>query len=1138
MEYIILLIIISVVIFFFWQKREKQRKLAEQKRIEEELRKKRELELLHNRQKQEIAPLFGKIESFNKKLAKFKAQQKYLSNFDIFCFQKDFEKLFREVKEMKYKHLPNYHKESEIIESFIRVFTNLHEVIANRNKDFIETELIKSSELLSDVEGKSLDNQQRNAIIVDEDNSLIIAGAGSGKTTTIAGKVKYLTQRLSVNPQNILLISFTRKSADEMAERIRQKMNISLPVKTFHKLGLDIIAESTGEKPTVFGEKEDKKKNTKLKEILKSFIDNAKLNEQYFQNLVDFLAYYLKPYKDIHDFTSDAEHDNYLKEQKLEGYKLVEKLSKDGTQLKYRERFKSQEEVLIANFLFRNKIQYEYEEKYQYKTASKTFGQYKPDFYLPDYHIYIEHFGIDENGNVPVWFKGNAEQSAKEKYNAGIEWKRNEHRTNHTTLIETYSWEQRKGILLSNLQTKLEDKGVDFNPMSDEELWDYIQENTPEDIDVFTQLLNSFLVLFKSNNETIANLKNRAKQEDNQRAILFLQLFQPVLSNYEIYLREQNEIDFSDMINLATKSIRENKYNSPYKYIIIDEFQDISQSRYLLIKSLLDQNPATKLFCVGDDWQSIYRFAGSDIGVFTNFAEYFKTSTLRGFERATNISYIENTYRFDNQIIDVSSNFILKNPNQIEKSLKSNKKSDKKPFTIHKYSDVERNGKFAFSALNNALSEISETEEENKCSVLLLARYDFERKILDTQFIEKRYNRQENNYNYIFKENPNLQINFLTAHKSKGLEADYVVVLNGNSGTYGFPSEIADDPLLNFLLSKADQFPNGEERRLFYVALTRAKKHIHLLSSREYASKFITEIEADEPVTSLKCGWCDNGKLIERKGPYGYFYACNNSHYCNYTRKIEIKDFNKVANEYFNKKDYENAIKYYQKSIEMDKENPKVHYNLGRSYENVKKYDNALKHYNLAIDLGFDDVYVYYWRGSSLFDTEKYNDAINDWLLFNQKNTNKNSVNYWLAEAYFKINHILQALDYVEREIKHNPDNQDAITLKSNYLATLQKRYTTKETKVGTNETNTIKGYIELAIKFDVNVKFDYQKSVQFDNGERSLRTIKPIEFKTIGNSLCVVGFCYMRNENRTFNVERISNLIINPKKIEYMTET
>ena len=1036
---------------------------------------------------------------------------------------------------LEYELLPDFDKEITTINQFKSNFNSLENDIQKRNAEYVTKELENSDVILSNIEGKSLDIQQRKAVVIDEDNNLIIAGAGSGKTTTIAGKVKYITERLNVDKSKILLISFTRKSADEMSDRIRNKMKIELPVKTFHKLGLDIIAESTNEKPSIFS-----LSAKEITELIASFIKNEKNSESYSNKLLDFLAYFLKPYKSLEEFKTDAEHNDYLKEQKLEGYKIINTITKEGVPIKYRERFKSQEEVLIANFLFRNQIEYQYEEKYQYKTASKMFGQYKPDFYLPEYDIYIEHFGIDKNGKVPDWFKGDGTKTAQEKYSEGIEWKRAEHLENNTTLVETYSWEQKEGNLIKNLTNKLTNQNVKLNPLSDDDLWKYLTENIPEDIDVFTQLINTFLVLFKSNNENIKTLVSKALQDNDKRATCFLELFEPIYINYENYLKEKEEIDFSDMINIATKTITTNQYTSDYDYIIIDEFQDISKSRYQLIKALIDQKPSTKLFCVGDDWQSIYRFAGSDIGIFTGFEEFFKTSTLKDFNRKTNISYIEQTYRFDNKLIEVSSNFILKNPNQKVKSLISNKHSDVEAITFHKYNDSDKKGTNQYIALDKAINEIIKNNPKSKTSILFLGRYDFDYKALTKlNYINIRYDNKNKPYKFTYVNNELVDLNFMTVHSAKGLEADYVIILNGNSGTYGFPSEISDDPLLNFLLSKADQFPNGEERRLFYVAITRAKKHVHILSSIENSSKFVDEIKENEPITSIKCDWCDNGKLIERKGPYGYFYSCNNSYYCNYTRKINTEDFTSLAKNFTDNQDFEKAIEYFKKTLELDNSEAAVHYDLARAYEQNKQLKEAISHYNSSIKIDTNNAYSYYWRGSAYYDLKEYEKAKEDWLVFNNLKPNANTINYWLSKVYFETKDTIKALESIENELKTNPNNKDAIKLKNSYLERLRDQYNTKESTVNSTELQTIKVYIQLAIDFGINIKFNYHKNVQFEGGLQSLRTISPTGFKTMGqfDSVCVYGYCYMRKEERTFNLDRISDLIMNPNKIEFWSE-
>ncbi|MEZ5001434.1 MAG: UvrD-helicase domain-containing protein [Chitinophagales bacterium] len=1124
MEYIIIPALLFLILYFYYYYKKDLRlkiQAEEHKRAEE--------------QKQKVRSQTGSLVSFFKDLSDFLTQKKYISNFEIIQFRSSYNFLFDIIDALDYKDLPDFDTEITTINQFLYDYTNLLENTERRNEEFAFKELKESNSILSNIEGKSLDDQQRRAIIIDQDNNLVIAGAGSGKTTTIAGKVKYLTKRLQIDKNKILLISFTRKSADEMSERISKKMRIKISVKTFHKLGLDIIGEALNEKPSVFSL--SSKEQT---ELIESFIKYSKSSKAYFDKLLDFLAYHLKPYISPHKFTSDKDHNNYLKDQKLEGYKIIERITKDGVKIKYRERFKSQEEVLIANYLFRNQINYVYEEQYKYKTASKKFGQYKPDFYLPDYEIYIEHFGIDKDGNVPSWFKGDGILSAQEKYTKGIEWKRNEHLERETTLIETYSWEQSEGNLLTNLKKKLLELDVVFNPLPDDEFWEYLSKNAPEDINAFTILVSTFLALFKSNNETIKNLIKRANQDQDERALLFLELFAPILTNYNNFLDEEKKIDFSDMINMASDLVSDNKFISNYDYIIIDEFQDISQSRYQLIKTLLDQKPSTKLFCVGDDWQSVYRFAGSDIGIFTGFEDYFKTSTLKGFDRKTNISYIEQTYRFDDKLIELSSNFILKNPNQITKSLRSNINGEKEPTTIHTYEDREGKGKNIHLALNTAITEIIEAVQDNPISILLLGRYDFERKVIEQlSYIKIKYDKLKKEFEYEHNTNKLIDISFLTAHSAKGLESDYVIILNGNSGKYGFPSEISDDPLLNFLLSKADQFPNGEERRLFYVALTRARKHVHILSSIESPSKFINEIQENESVTNLKCEWCDNGKLIERNGPYGSFYACNNHHYCNYTRKIEASDFSLLATQYANSKNFEKATEYFLKSLSIENNNANTHYELAKVYEQNKNFNEALIHFNVSIEMDSTKAYAYYWRASVFFDLKDYAKAINDWLNFNELMPNNSSVNYWLAKSYFNANYIIKAIDSINKEILINPNNKNALICKNHFYEALKKRYSSKEGYVKTTEIASLKGYIQLAIEFDLNIKFDYHKSIDFDGGVKSLRTIRPTGFKNMGkyDTLCVIGYCYMREEERSFNVERISNLSINPTEIEYWSE-
>lgn len=1146
-------------------------------------KKKREIEAKIQRENYNklLNSFFLNVKQANLEFKKLTYKSKYICNFDKFSYQRTYKQLY---SELPFSSLETLAYEGEVKNETLLFKTNMENIdtlIGKANKKFVELELTEQKLFFDNFEGKSLDLQQRKSIIINEDNNKVVAGAGTGKTTTIAGKVKYLISRYKINPNDILLIAFTRKAADEMRERIKKRMNIDIPVKTFHKLGFDIIAEVKNEKPDIF----DLSKKETI-ELFASFIEHARKDKEYFSKLTHFFVYWLKPYKEEKDFDTEGERTNYLIDQKYEGlklsgketysYKLVNnhvglKLVKKkiaGLPFTYREKLKSQEEVLIANFLFTNNVEYSYEERYQYKTSSKTFGQYKPDFYLPEYDIYIEHFAIDRNGNVPEWFKGDEFQSAKEKYNAGIDWKREEHSRNETTLIESYSWETREGVFLNNLEHKLIQHGVKLKPKSDEEIWQYLKENTPAEIDNFTILTHTFLVLLKSNNLTIPELVTIAKQNEDERAILFLELFKPIFNSYNNYLLETDEIDFSDMINLATKEINSSSFVSLYKHIIIDEFQDVSLSRYQLIKSLIDKNPETKLFCVGDDWQSIYRFTGSDIGIFTNFENYFKSSPFTEFERKTNKSYIEKTYRFDNQLIELSSNFVLKNPNQLRKTLRSQIHSDNKPYTILDYS-------YNYSIVNplhEALDSIASLAKDNMVSVKLLGRYTHEiDEIRDKSHLRFKYEHGTKETTISHPQYQNLLIDFHTVHSAKGLEADYIIILNGNGGKYGFPTEISDDPLLSFLLSKSDQFPNGEERRVFYVALTRAKKHVYILSNNENRSKFIDEIQVDEKISQKKCEWCDNGILIERNGPYGYFYACSNYHYCNYTRKIEPSDFIEKADKLKNENEYNQAIDYYSKAIELDNQNYLTFFNKGICYEENGDKQKALEEYTNAIVLKSNHFNSYYCRGSVNYDLDNFQEALSDWQNAFKLNPENKSSLYWISKSLFNLNRYSDTLSQVNQYIKTNEDDKEAYILRGECYAKTQqfknafndwlkakelghnnvgfylKKYNinessqniNREIEINSSDIETKHKAIQTAIKKDQKIKFDYQKSTTFGNGEVSMRTIKPLKFEYIGisESLCIKGYCYLRKEERVFALDRITNLIINPDKIEFWEE-
>lgn len=682
--------------------------------------------------------------------------------------------------------------------TFNEYFKNGETIRKNYNEEFIGHELTNWKYFFDNFESHPLSAKQREAILHDEDNTLVIAGAGTGKTTTLTGKAAFLISRYRVAPEHILLLAFTNNTAKEMEFRIHNKIGVDLDVKTFHKFGIDIIGLVENQKPSPVSDQSD---TSKLNEILEGIISDLSQLPEFKKELNKYNIFEKHIVNPFYSYESVELYKNELR------LKQIELKTLQG------EVVKSYEERLIADFLFVNGIYYKYEDFYKYNTANAYFSQYRPDFYLPDFDLYIEHFGIDEDGNVAPWMKSTPKLSAKEKYNSSIIYKRNLHKVKKTRLVETFSYEHRNGKLLNNLESKLKNSGISFTPRNAEEIEAAVKKrDSIYSGQAFVKLINSFLTLYKSNNFSIVELKQTALKMNNpSRSLSFLILFEEIFNAYQKYLNEKNEIDFSDMIVKATNYIKENKFISPYKYILVDEFQDISEGRYNLIKALVNQNKDVKVFCVGDDWQSIYRFTGSDLFIITNFTKYF------GYTKQI---YLDITYRFNDQISEFSEKFIQQNPLQLKKNLITVYKSEETAKEIIFTENIK-------TEIENILSRLNELHEPKPAKVFVISRYNYDIP-KDIQSIKKNF--------------LNLKLDFLTAHKSKGLEADYVIIAYLNSGFWGFPSEMQNDPILNLVLTEPDTYPDSEERRVFYVAMTRAKKKVFFVAEKKNPSKFIYEI--------------------------------------------------------------------------------------------------------------------------------------------------------------------------------------------------------------------------------------------------------------------------------------------------------
>lgn len=732
-----------------------------------------------------------------------------------------------------------------------KIYYCLHQDILRHNEIIAEREALKAYSLIGDVEGRRLDRQQMMCIVKDAHNHLVIAGAGTGKTTTVVGKIKYLLKSGKCLPEDILVLSFTNASASEMNERISAETGCNIAASTFHKLGLNIISKVNGVKPQIT--------QLNLRKFVKEQLLLNMKSESYLNMLSSYLLYNRVVAKSEFEFKTQREYEEYLK--------LNPPVTINN------ETVKSYGEMDIANFLQQNGVKYIYEHPYEVDTRTEEYGQYHPDFYLPDYKIYVEYFGINRNGEVPPYFKAANGKTASESYKESMEWKRAVHHEHQTKMIECYAYEKIEGNLLDLLKARLEAAGVTLTPKTSEELWNQVACEDDSLIDGVVELFETLINLIKSNGYDIQTVKKLNCSGSNMWTNdIILSLLAPIFNSYCQYLSNNNEIDFNDMINLASEYVRQGKYINPYKYVIVDEYQDISKSRFRLLECLR-RSGDYELFCVGDDWQSIYRFAGSDIGFILNFSKYWG---------ATEISRIETTYRFSQKLIEISGWFIMKNPVQLKKSIRG--KTEDLGFPLGEISGYT--DKFAIEFMAKKLNDLPKGS-----SVFFIGRYSFDAKLLsDSGLFDCQYNNASGFVEVKLKSRLDLNMRFLTAHKSKGLQADYVFIINNKKSRMGFPSKIQDAPILELLLDNCDQFPHAEERRLFYVALTRAKKKAIIVTVEGKESEFAAELKEkygeDLKKERFECPLC-GGRLVKRSGPYGEFFGCSNYRTagCKYIRK-------------------------------------------------------------------------------------------------------------------------------------------------------------------------------------------------------------------------------------------------------------
>lgn len=733
----------------------------------------------------------------------------------------------------------------------IKYFPLSKENVKTIRKEYESETLIKRSSFYDKVESNPLTKEQRLAVIRDNDRNLVLAAAGTGKTSVMVAKVLDLIDRSLAKPEEILILAYNRAAANELEERMNKRGEFAeveecrqTKVKTFHALGREILNKAKQSiKISQFSEDP-----IKLEMWLSQwFIEKIQKDEKFMKNFIDLSYQPINPF----DFKTEEEYHNYIRDNE---YRTLQG-----------ERVRGYQELLIANWLYLNCVSYEYEPSYISKKRIEIGFDYKPDFYLIDAKIYLEHFGIDRKGNTRANIN-------KEKYNQEILQKRALHKEYETTLIETYHYNWTEKVLESTLEKHMQNHKIIIKKRPHEEVFKILKESGVllKNIKLYVKCLQAIRVERLSDKDIYTRLENHDIVNSEEYKILLSDIHQA----YTNELNRQNSIDFDDMIIKAIDTVNRGEFKPKWTHILVDEFQDISAARMEFLNSLINKGSSPRLTVVGDDWQSIYRFSGGKLELTTQFESKVGSCST---------TMLQKTFRYNNSIALTAGQFVMQNPEQYVKNVITHTQANS-PQVYLLDSQIANKENLELKTLQ-IIQKI--LKNDPNASISILARYRY--LLADTRKI-------------VSKKVKNKKIKYWTFHGSKGLEADYCILIGFFQGKTGFPNENKEDAVVEALLPSLDTFPHSEERRLLYVGITRAKKKSYLIANPRATSVFINELLSpkfklhiasktfDNQYREIfKCKTCTTGYFKLQKGTYGEFYTCTSGSVCSSNPRICTK---------------------------------------------------------------------------------------------------------------------------------------------------------------------------------------------------------------------------------------------------------
>jgi len=662
----------------------------------------------------------------------------------------------------------------------------------------------------------NLNDKQREAVVSEDRRLLVLAGAGSGKTKTLLQKLIYLIEEKDVSPSSILAITFTKNATNEMIDRLiisadttgqyesmlfdkrmsktdkdkerfnnqkKYKWIDGLTVRTFHSFCYSILrnygVNEFDNKFRIIGdekrdEEDELSKNvapeTVFEVVHKLLIEQCEDTEFLLQ---------LKRY--ILDYIIDKIHlkKNDNKYLSKDGKYFT---SLDGTKVR------SKSEQFIADWFYRHSIKYEYEPLLNVKDFA-----FHPDFFIPDANLYIEHIS-DKSYST----KGKEEQFQK----------------GNLLLVKTYESMTKDSALFNHTLDKVVKNRLPANyhktvSLTYKEEFNGYHENVK---DFVTQIMR-ITDMIKVDDIDLKVVLENARKDQHERVRNFYDLAIPIVEKYIQYCTNKSFLDFNDLISRTASLFQNhediaNKYKSKYQYILVDEFQDVNNLQVELIKLLLTDQ--TQLFCVGDDWQSIYGFRGSNVSYIVDFESHFPNSK---------VVKLNLNYRSTQNIVGASNEVIKHNKFKIEKEIHSSKQSEHKIVVYSGNSEAE-NIQFCFDKVQELLSDGLTND--------------------DILFLYRR-SKMYSPYFFRFK-NDNVKVQSKTIHAAKGLESKVVFIIGLTEGNGGFPDIWLEDRIFQVIKKANHDLLMEEERRLFYVAITRAKDKLFLITEKGSESSFLKEI--------------------------------------------------------------------------------------------------------------------------------------------------------------------------------------------------------------------------------------------------------------------------------------------------------